>query len=59
MIEGGGAVSAHSLLRKYNLAVGGDTGSAGPDRRYYAVNVVSGRLRSPWTPNRKDLCRGT
>ena len=46
MIEGGVAVSAHPLCKKCNLAGGGHAGSAGPHRRYYAVNVVTRRRRS-------------
>ena len=59
MIEGGVAVSAHSLRRKCNLAGGGHAGSADPHRRYYAVKIVSRRRRSLWALNRNNLCRAT
>ena len=59
MVEGGGAVSAHSLRRKSDLAAGGRPGSAGPHRRYYAVKIFSRRRRSPWVLSKISLCRAT
>ena len=59
MIEGGVAMSAHSLRRKCNLAGGADGRSADPYRRYYAVKIASRGRRSPWALNRNILCRAT
>ena len=59
MIEGGVAVSAHPLRRKCNLAGGGHAESAGPHRRYYAVNVVIRQRTSPWALDRNNSCRAT
>ena len=52
-------MNAHSLRTKCNLVKGTHAESAGFQRRYYAVKIISRRCGTPWALNRNICCRAT